>query len=91
MNIMQLFNHQKILVCYTKSCYKNISKICTSTFIFHNLKNVKKIEKIHMDSEKSINSFEIEKVTSSFIEQLFFLAICKKLFGINIIMQNICF
>ena len=54
-------NHQKILVCYTKSCYKNISKICTSTFIFHNLKNVKKIEKIHMDSEKSINSFEIEK------------------------------
>ena len=32
-------------------------------FLFKNgiLKNVKKIEKIHMDSEKSINSFGIKK------------------------------
>ena len=41
----------KILVGDMESCYKNIFK-------FH---TVEKLDKIHMDSEKSINSFEIKR------------------------------
>ena len=45
--------------------YKNTSKICNVTFICQNFRNKfqkrKKIEKINMDSEKSINLFKIKK------------------------------
>ena len=49
-----------------ESCYKNISKIRKVTVRFSKFKKkcaktYKKIEKIHIDSEKSINSFKIEK------------------------------
>ena len=47
------------------SRYKNISKTVMLHLFFKlkkkMFKNVKKIEKIHMDSEKSINSFKIKK------------------------------
>ena len=48
-----------------KSWYKNISKICNVTFVFKNsqkhFQNVKKIEKIQMDSKISMNLFKIKK------------------------------
>ena len=56
---------QKILVSDIESFNRNISKIRNVTFNFQNLKNNsqkrKKIGKIHMDFEISINSFEIKK------------------------------
>ena len=46
-----------------ESCDKNISKIRDVTFTldFFKSQNVKRIAKIHMDCEKLINSFEINK------------------------------
>ena len=48
-----------------ESWYKNISKTRNVTFIFQNLKivckGVNKIENIQMDSQQSINLFEIKK------------------------------
>ena len=58
---------------YKRETVSSISrKIRDVTFIFENF--VKKIEKIRMDSEKSMNSFEIQRGQSSqfFIGQLFF-------------------
>ena len=57
---------RKILVCDMISCYKNISKIRNVTFIFKSFQNnfqkrKKKLEKIHMDFEKSTNVFEIKQ------------------------------
>ena len=64
-----------------ESFYKNMSKIRKVAAILQNFeKNHKhdtKIEKIPMDSAKSMNSFEIKKdrLTLWFIGQSFFLAI----------------
>ena len=48
-----------------ESSYNNISQVYNVTFSFQRFKkkfnNVKNIELIHVDSEKSINSFEIKK------------------------------
>ena len=45
-----------------ESFCKNVSKIRNVTFIFQNLQKLKKkIENIHIDSEKSINSSGIKK------------------------------
>ena len=51
----------KIRVCGTESCYKKISKIRNVMFIFLNFQKQKKIENIHTDSEKSINTYGIKK------------------------------
>ena len=47
-----------ILVCDMESCYKNISKNRNVTFILQNLQ--KKIEKIQMNSKKSINLLKMQ-------------------------------
>ena len=52
--------------CGSKTLCKNISKIRNDTFVLRNLKHIVqkrkyKIEKIHVDSEKSINLFEMKK------------------------------
>ena len=48
-------------------CYKNISKFRNFSLIFQNfekkIQKLKNIEKIHMDSEKSMNSFETKKIS----------------------------
>ena len=55
----------KILKCDIESYYKNISKIRNASFIFlnseRNMITSKKFEKIHIDSEKSVNLFKIIK------------------------------
>ena len=54
-----------------EACYKNISKIRNVTFIFQNFQRYfqkrKKIEKIQMDFEKSINPFGIKNRISHLI------------------------
>ena len=55
---------RKILKCDTESCRKNISKIPNVSFTFSNsdkekIKTVKHFKKVHIDSEKPINSFKI--------------------------------
>ena len=55
---------RQIRLCDMESCYKNLSETRNVTFIFLNfqkinLKTLENIEKIHMDSEKLINSFEM--------------------------------
>ena len=51
-----------ILVCDTDLCNKNISKIRNVTFIFQNVQKKFQTKKnlIHMDSEESVNLFEIK-------------------------------
>ena len=48
-----------------EACSKNISKICNYTFVFQNFQKDfwkhKEKRKTRMNSEKSINSFEIKK------------------------------
>ena len=56
---------QKKHVSDMEFCFKNSSNIRNVTFIFQNFqknsKGKQKIEKIHVDSEKSINSYEMKK------------------------------
>ena len=47
-----------------ESCDKNISNIFNVTLTLKKFQKHKKIEKIHMDSEKLINLFEINKDSS---------------------------
>ena len=48
-------------MCDTESWYKTIPKIRNVKFIFPNFQKQKKIEKIQIDSKKSINSFKKKK------------------------------
>ena len=48
----------------------NISKIRNVTFFFKILKNVKKIEKIRMESKKSIISCEMKKRMQLIVQSL---------------------
>ena len=60
---------RKNLVCDIESCDEKISKICKVTLeIFRKIfKNGKKIEKLHIDIEKLINSFEMEESTAHLV------------------------
>ena len=82
---------QKIFVCDMNFCYKNVSKIRNVTFISKNfqsiLKNVTKIEKTHMESEKSLNLFKIKKGID---HRIIYGTIFFGKFSI-FILQNICF
>ena len=57
--IAKYWNSDRILKYDIESCYKNTFKIRNVKFIFQNFEN-ENIEKIHMDSQKSINSMEMK-------------------------------
>ena len=66
---------RNIIVCYMECCHEITSEIHNVTFIFQNskkIKNVKTIEKIPMNSEKSINSCKIKIVGNLIIHRTVF-------------------